>query len=410
MEKNQTAKMSFTKNHIHGKKLYIIDIGTYKLRGISVILKNKNLHILDYVEKRQDTSYFVNNECTNLRGLSENIGDIIRQLDYETEENETELVFTYPFGEIFTSSKTLNYKRDTWTLSLKIDELEKIISSVEKLCLKKVESDIHDNYGRELSDLHIILSKVGHIKIDGEHHTKIIGRTWEHLNIQLQNIFIPRDKYESLIKIWKTLGRGVFKVLPSEYCTPNIFKEANLCSINIGANTTSISLKKDNQIASISKIPLWIWHLIEKIHSERQYSKSQIIEWLDSDDNFIKEKIAFCNILQRSIWVTLSEMLGESICPDLFFISGGADNNVFIKEAIKNIDFQKYNVKITKQISFLTEDMSKILSHIEHISLEHIRKIPIDMYGLLLETKNILQNEGDVVSSSLENVLHKLGY
>ncbi len=58
--------MNFIKQDISAKTLCIIDIGSYKLRICAASFKNKRVEILAYHEKRQESSYFANQECTNL--------------------------------------------------------------------------------------------------------------------------------------------------------------------------------------------------------------------------------------------------------------------------------------------------------------------------------------------------------
>jgi hypothetical protein len=89
--------LSFTRKHIPAKTLCIIDIGSYKLRACGAKFKNKEIEILAYNEKRQDVSYFANNECLNLPGLCENIGSIIKALESETETKFQDIVINYPF-------------------------------------------------------------------------------------------------------------------------------------------------------------------------------------------------------------------------------------------------------------------------------------------------------------------------
>jgi len=402
--------MHFTKNKIESKIYYIIDIGSYKLRASSVRLHNKRIEILEYIEKRQDASYFINNECTNFAGLYENISDLISKFSQKSREGSPEIIFTYPFGEIFIKTKTLNYKRSYPHKDISAEELESIIESTQKLCLKKVSSEIWEDYGRNLADMHIILSKIWHIKIDTQTTRRVLWKQWELLNIRLQNIFIPREKYDSLMSIWNTLGTKIYKIIPNEYCMSHIFSQQNLCIIDVGASTTSICVKKDNEAGLLTKIPIGIGHLIDKIKNTTSYSRSQIIESLDNEKLFLHEKSFFIKAWQRSVGVALSELLKGEICTHNFFIYGGWHHNTFIWDALLELDSSKFDLKITKKITLIDEDMWEILSHIEHISLEDIKKIPLHMFALIRETKNILQKEGDIISSSLESALHRLWY
>jgi len=50
---------TFTKQQISGKHFLVLDIGKYKLRVVAITIKNKKIEILEYGEKRQDSSIFL---------------------------------------------------------------------------------------------------------------------------------------------------------------------------------------------------------------------------------------------------------------------------------------------------------------------------------------------------------------
>jgi cell division ATPase FtsA len=93
--------VAFTKKHIPSKILCVIDIGSYKLRVCAAQFKNKGIEIIAYHEKRQDISYFANNECLNLPGLCENISEVIQKLEGQANMQFDDLVINYPFGEMY---------------------------------------------------------------------------------------------------------------------------------------------------------------------------------------------------------------------------------------------------------------------------------------------------------------------
>jgi cell division ATPase FtsA len=89
--------VAFTKKHIPSKILCVIDIGSYKLRVCATKFKNKSVEVLSYREKRQDISYFANNECLNLPGLCENISEIIKKLEEDIGMDLDDIIINYPF-------------------------------------------------------------------------------------------------------------------------------------------------------------------------------------------------------------------------------------------------------------------------------------------------------------------------
>ncbi len=166
--------MVFTKQHIPAKTLCIIDIGSYKLRVCAASFKNQRIEVLGYHEKRQDISYFSNQECKNLPGLCRNISEAIEKLEKDLDISLEEIVINYPFGEIFLASKHIYHTRKQPQNPLNEAELESIMQSVEKHCLTQLAADVDTLYGLTEKEIQILLSRVNSIRIDGVIQEKLI--------------------------------------------------------------------------------------------------------------------------------------------------------------------------------------------------------------------------------------------
>lgn len=401
--------MAFTKKHIPSKILCVIDIGSYKLRVCATKFKNKSVEVLSYREKRQDISYFANNECLNLPGLCENISEIIKKLEEDIGMDLDDIIINYPFWEMFLWSKSINYKRDSSQKKIDSPELEKIMESVEKLCLSKLTSQVERLYGLSREEVQIILSRVNSISLDSNLCEKIIWKQWSNLKISILNAFIPSSKHKLISQIGTVLGKNIYRILPTEYCITKIFPQKDILIINLGATQTSLSLKHEWVVIWVSKIPIWINDLVNKITKSYTHTRAQIIENLSGED-YESEKLSFLDVWWESIGITLSELLGDKICPKNLYIGGGWGNNDFIQQYLKNFNFLKHNIRILKDTEFVNEDMTWVIKPIKNLKLEDIQRIPLDMYVLLLETNHIISRSHDVVSSSLQVAIKNLWY
>ncbi len=402
--------VAFTKKNIPSKILCIIDIGSYKLRVCAASFKNKEIQIIGYTEKRQDVSFFSNGECRNLPSLCDNISESIKKLETIHSIKLDQIVINYPFGELFLSSKKINFKRKLPHDTISKDELETIMQSVERLCLKHLSSEIDRLYGLSPQDIQIILSRVNSVTIDGIKQKKVIGKTGEQIRFSLLNAFIPLSKHNLLSQIGNVVWKKIYKILPTEFCITKIFTQEHIVIINIWATQTSLSLKMDDEVIAISKISIWINDLVSKIAKHHSYTRAGIISKLHDESYFELEKANFLEIWGSSIWITLKEMLGDLICPKYFYIWGGWGNNDFFKEYLHNFSYSKYDIKILNSIEFIQEDMTNVLESMKSISLEDIQKIPLDMYVLLRETNHLVSREHDTLSSSLKAAIKNLGY
>lgn len=402
--------MSFTRKHIPAKTLCIIDIGSYKLRACAAQFKNKEIEILAYKEKRQDVSYFANNECLNLPGLCENIGSIIKQLESETKTQLQDIVINYPFWELFVWSKHINYKRKHPHKKIDTAELLEILSSVEKLCLKHLASQIDKFYGLSQKEVQILLSRVNSIVLDGKKHNSIIGQEWENMKISLLNSFIPSLKHSLISQIWNVLGKNIYRILPSEYCISKIFPQDNILIINLWATQTTLTLKLEWDLVGISKISIWINDIANKISKKTWERKAEVIKKLWEETSYKQEKQDFLWIWGESLGITLCELLWWKICPKNIYVWWGGSQNTFIQEFITQHDFRKYDVKMVKNMVFVHEDLAEVFSCMKNLKLEDIKRIPLDIYTLLYETNTIISREKDVVSTCLKKAIKNLGY
>ncbi len=167
--------MNFTKKYITPSYLGIIDIGSYKIRVSACKFLNKKVTLLGYTEKRQDTSTFINGQCTNLAGLCEDIDDTLKKLERESKISLDEVVINFPFGELFAATKKINYKRSRPHTPLDREEIELIISRAQEISLKKLSQEIYETHGIGKEEIELILSRINSFKIDTVEHKVVVG-------------------------------------------------------------------------------------------------------------------------------------------------------------------------------------------------------------------------------------------
>jgi len=288
-------------------------------------------------------------------------------------------------------------------------EIETILKSTQKLCLGSLWSDIEKYYGYWQSETQIIFSRVNSLIIDGKAKKKLIWETGEHLKISLANGCIPKEKHTLISQIWSVIGKNISRILPSEYCTAKVLSEKNILIINVWATQTTITIKKNGEVYGISKFAIGMNDLISRISSEQKLSRLEVMDDLGRDD-FAQYRDTFLSSWWESIWVTLWELLWERTCPKKVYLWGGGSNNDFLKEYLLNFPYATYGVRHIWTTTFIREDMSSILSHMRNINIDDIAKIPLDIYVLLLETRDILHMEHDLISNSLKSAVKKLWY
>lgn len=401
--------MSFTKKHISSKTFCIIDIGSFKLRGCVAKFKNRKIEIVSYKEKRQDISYFSNNECLNVPGLCENISELISSLEEDKEINISKIILSYPFGELFLESKNILYKRKKPDKKLSEWELVEIFESIEKLFLDRQIRKINDLYALSKKDLSVVLWRINSISIDGKDLEKIQWTTGERLKISLVNGLIPKEKQTLMTQVWNVIGKTIYRVLPSEYCISKLFSQRNILIINMWATQTSLTYKKNNEVIGVTKIPIGIHSLIDKIAKKHKKNRQLIFDSL-SEDNYREDKDFFLSVWGDSLGIALKELLWKNICPKNIFLWGWGGTQSLVSEYMKSFDYNKYEIQFPNQINFVKEDISEVLKIMENIQVDEIQKISLDMYSLLIETHNLISGQHDTISTSFRSAIKNLWY
>lgn len=401
--------MNFKKISLSPTYLYIVDIGSYKIRVSACSFLNKRVSILGYTEKRQDTNNFINQECRDIIWLSENINQTLKKLEWEIGIDIEKVVVNFPFGELFVSTKKINYKRDFPHSPLKEEELEKIIQRAESISLRKLSEEIkeYSNLGKD--ELELILSRMNHVSIDGVEQERILGNEGINVRISLLNIFVPLSKYNLINHLGNIIEKKIVKILPTEFCITKLFQEDSLVIINIWATQTSISIKKEKELIGVSKIGIGINDLLSKISENTHETKIEIIEKLDTG-LYIQEKKDFLDIWTAWVLIGIKEIVEEDICPKEFFIFGGGGNNMFMKEALQKLDFHKHDIRIITPLHFLEVRKEEYIWSIVDTDSDIIDRMSLDSIALIIETNNLLIKEKDIVSESLKKVVTELWY
>ncbi|PID87599.1 hypothetical protein CSB07_00570 [Candidatus Gracilibacteria bacterium] len=391
--------MNFIKREIKAETIGIIDIGSYKIRAGICNFKNGDLELIGYGEKRQDTRYIKSGEVTNIEGLCKNIESALKKAEKGLKIKVKKIIINISFKEVFIKTNKLNYKRKDIYKEIDKEELDTIIKKVEKKIISEHLSDIKNDSGYNKSDLKLILSNITKIQIDKIDTKKLLGQNGENISLSILNTFIPLSQYNLLEYIEEYLNKKIIKILPSEYAITKLFKKKNnIVIIDVGNYHTSIIIKKEGQIIGVSKIPIGIGNLVKNIRKNNDVSKINIINSMD-ENIYADEKIDFLEIFEECLIAGLEKILGNNICPHNFFVSGGG-SNIFVKNYIKQIKFQKRGIKIIKEVNFV-EPKIKYLENI-------LSSSNLNIISMIITTLDFIKKGKDPISESLRKLIKKI--
>lgn len=389
--------MPFTQKKIAPKIIWIIDIGSYKIRVWICKIYNNELNLIWYWEKRQNSDDIVMHEFVNLEWICDNINLAIEKAEIDAGIVIQDIIINIPFEEIFFETSQINHIRQNSKISIDKKELIEMMQDVEYQALKKHYKHIRSTSGYTKKDLRLIIWGISELKVDKQKTKKLLKLSPKEVNISLLNIFIPETKYETIQTIWRVLGKNIKKIIPSEFAITKLFKKKqDVVIIDLWSTQTSIIVKKDNKILWVEKHAFWIDSLIKKIRQNYNRTKIEIINTIDQDI-YELEKKEFLEIFENILVISLEEILWETICPSDFFMIWGGSNK-FLRDYLSQANLNQHNLKVAKDISFITPT-------IEYFDNIDSSKSNLNIYSMMMSTLSFIKKEKDPIEESLKNAL-----
>lgn len=344
--------MSFTTKHIPSQKIAIIDIWSYKIRVAICKIKNCDIELVWYAEKRQDSRHTKYGEILDLEWVCEDIKIAVDKAQKDAGMTADNIIIGTPFSETYFSGKKINHVRKYPERDMDKKELFEIVEITQKKAINSYMKEIENSVAYKRSDLQLISSQIEKIKIDSRVTKKTIWEKGNSVTLFLSNIFIPKHKAEILSYISSFLGKEIVKIIPGELSLAHLFEDdKEIILIDIWNTHTSIVVKQKWYVQWVRKISIGMDDLIKNIALESEYTKNFIIENIDSDEfGELKEK--FLSIFLSSIALVLEDILWDEICPNKFFLLGGWANK-FILDAFTGDNLRKYHIKVANNTQII---------------------------------------------------------
>lgn len=386
--------MNFKKIELTPKIIWIIDIGTYKIKVSITKYHNKNLELIWYWEKRQDNNTYLQN---NVKLLCENITEAIKKAEQDWNTVIEEIIINFPFWDIFFETAKINHIRKNTENEIDKEELGQIINEVKDISLRKAFENIKINYTFDKENLKLIISNITNILVDKNETKKLIGKNPKEVNISILNVFIPRTKYELIESIWRSIDKKIIKILPWEYCIAKLdYNKKDLVIIDLWNTFTSVIVKENNNIIWVKKVAIWIQDLIKEISNNHKKTRIEVINSID-ENLYLEEKKWFLDIFEDIISITLEDILWDKICPNNFFMIWWWSNK-FIKNHLQNLDFNKLWIKMIQKINFA--DLNS-----EHINDINSSKSNLNIYSIMKCSQEFIKREKDPIEDLLKEIM-----
>lgn len=390
----------FEKKELWTNNIAVIDIWTYKIKIANCKFKKNEIEIVSYSEKRQEQDIFLNWEIVDLKAICENLKIAFKKVDPNNEIKK--IIINSISLDVFLSSNRCSYQRESSQDKIKKEEIFHIIKEKELECIEKAIKNIKAKTWYIKEDLKILSSNINHIYIDSSQVKELYWKTWKDISISITNMFIPSNKYEIIEEIWKILGKEIITIIPQEYSITKLFDEqTDVVVINIGNASTSISIKKADEIIWTTKINIGMNDLFRKIKETKIIPTEKIIR--DIEKNFMREKELFLETFKECIIAWLQDIIDWRVCPNRFYITWWGGKCSFIKDFFYKIDFISNGIKLVKKIEFIEPDFSLDQNEINKIWTNNI-----SLLSMIFIAHKIFYDEQTIVKDILKEVVMEL--
>ncbi len=400
--------MNFKREQIKAQYIWVIDVWTYKTRvGICKIL-NRDVELIWYWEKRQDTNDIFLQEINNLSNVCENIKQAIEKAEIDAKRKIDEYIINIPTSNLFLESSKINYVRENQKDEINDKELYDILVNIEEQALKYHYKKIKYNTGFDKNDLKLIIANISNVKADSQVVKKLVWTNPSEINISMLNVFLTENKYDLKNYISKYIKKDIKKFVPSEFAILWLFNDKkDVVIVDIGNSHTSIIVKKDYYIVWAKKLTFWINDFIKQVRQNYNLTKSEIIRKID-EDVFELEKQEFLEIFKDVLAITLEEILRKEICPENFFMVWWGANK-FIKNYLQNTDFNSYELKLAKKIKYISPKIDFIDDKItENPEWVDWVKSNINIYALIKATLDFIKKDKNKMEKTLKEIIEKI--
>lgn len=400
--------MNFKRNEIPAKYIWIIDIWTYKIRVWICKILNRNVELIWYWEKRQDINDIDLLEIKNLENVCKNISQAVDKAQNDAKIKIDDFMINVISPNLFFESSKINFLRNK---DIPIDENEayNILRDLESQAFRNHYKRIKNSTWYNKSDLQLIISDVLNLAIDSENNAKnIIWTNPKNINLSILNIFVTENKAEFKNYISRYLKKNIINIIPTEFALLSLFHDKkSVIIIDLWNSHTSIIVKKDNFVLWAKKLSFWINDLIKRIRQNYNLTRIDIINSIDSE-NFLNEKTEFLEIFKDIVAISLEDILKDEVCPENFFMVWWWANK-FIKNYLEETNFNNYNLKIVKNIKFISPKIDFIDDKITEnpLWIDSV-KSNINIYAMIKTALDFIKKDKSKIERTLKEIIKEI--
>ena len=276
--------MSFRLSHIHDYHRFIaIDLGLYRVKSGIYDVTNGVLANTGFSSVRQGRKNWIDGMVADIGGIAASIEQSIIQAGQSHETLPDDIIMSFPSRSFVSDMITTQYTRADTSSPLTMQEIDGMISRIEKESYARAHTKSRKQYGRQWDDLRLVSSTIISISVDGHKVTSPIGFAGGRVRLTVLNVFVPSSEFNMIRSIISHLGKRAISIIPAPLILPKLIEKSDLrctasCLVDIWYGHTTVTILEDNEIIAFETFPYGVETLIDMIGQSMPHTTSLQIE------------------------------------------------------------------------------------------------------------------------------------
>lgn len=287
------------------ERVFALDIGTRKVRGLLAESEDNFLRIVDCEILEHETRAMYAGQIHDI----EKVAKIIERIKFVLEERNALKLDKVAVAVAGRMLRTFREKMKR-TISL---EKEITLEEVRNLELSAIQ-EVVNRLSKESIEFYCVGYSVVSYHLDGGRITNPIGQKGEELEVEILATFLPRKVLESIFTVLKKVNLEVLSVTLEPIAAinaiiPEDMRRLNLALVDIGAGTSDIAITQEGGIVAYGMVPYAGDEITERL------SEHYLLDFTTAEkvkcSLLEKEKVEFSDIFGKEYSLPSEEVIKE---------------------------------------------------------------------------------------------------
>ncbi len=356
-----------------GNYVVALDIGTENVKALVSEIKDGEARIIGVGTAHQGLQDMQAGAIADISAVTANCNSALAKAEKQAGVSARAVVIGIA-GELVKGRTTsVKVRRKDSKKPLEIEEVERIISIVQKHAFKQAKEQISDEIGGKDIDVQLVNSALVDMKIDGYTVTNPVGFQGKEVTVQLYTAFAPMIHIGALERVANELDMDLLAVAAEPFAVARSVvgddSDAGLSAIliDVGGGTTDIAVLSEGGVQGTHMFGIGGRAYTKTVAKEMDvdFSEAERLKVSLSDgtapsasrENIEKALQKTLDVWQSGVELSLESYTNLEQLPKDIMLCGGGSSLELLKESLENGEWYK-DLPFTRKprVHYITEE------------------------------------------------------